>query len=365
MQTSTQRSHPADGQIARLLDLAEHALAARTFQNFSAGALAVVASMAHSASTLLYVEDPRLLTPFLYQHGFKPDPQVSMQTICARQFKRISSQSGSSPINVSAADAWKMVVNYLYPLRSQGVCNGMLGLMLQDDIAPSIPFWQRLCDLLANAIEGLAEQSRLERQFAHLNTYLTVSSMIIQPLGLHDLLETILYACIDAASAEEASILLLDDEKKNLSFYQIEGPSKPVLMGATFPADRGIAGSVLQSQCSEIIQDVQKDPRFYGKIDSDSGFETKNMIVVPLTAGEERIGVLTVLNKLGDVSFTDEEHRLLLSIAEEIAFAIRNAKVFEYVVDNYCKQRQGLSCKGCKRPLGSWTPCVKYREAAI
>jgi len=48
-----------------------------------------------------------------------------------------------------------------------------------------------------------------------------------------------------------------------------------------------------------------------------------------------------------------------------VAFAIRNGKMFEVVVKSYCKQRQGLNtCKGCKRPLGSWTPCVKYREEA-
>jgi hypothetical protein len=57
---------------------------------------------------------------------------------------------------------------------------------------------------------------------------------------------------------------------------------------------------------------------------------------------------------------------LLLSIAEEIAFAIRNAKTFEYVASTYCKQRQGQgSCKGCKRPLGSWTPCIKQQETGI
>jgi hypothetical protein len=48
------------------------------------------------------------------------------------------------------------------------------------------------------------------------------------------------------------------------------------------------------------------------------------------------------------------------------AFAIRNARVFEYVVNTYCKQRQGLgTCRGCQRPLRSWTPCVKYREVVL
>lgn len=75
---------------------------------------------------------------------------------------------------------------------------------------------------------------------------------------------------------------------------------------------------------------------------------------------------MEVLNKCGDEPFTDEERLLLDSIAEEIAFAIRNARIFEYVINSYCKQRQGqMSCKGCQRPLRSWTPCVKYLEKSI
>jgi K+-sensing histidine kinase KdpD len=90
------------------------------------------------------------------------------------------------------------------------------------------------------------------------------------------------------------------------------------------------------------------------------------MMAIPLTAGEEKIGVMEVLNKSGGEPFTDDERLLLESVAEEIAFAIRNAKIFEYVVNSYCKQRQGAtSCKGCKRPLKSWTPCAKYLEKGL
>ena len=116
-------------------------------------------------------------------------------------------------------------------------------------------------------------------------------------------LEAVLYFCMEAVSAEAASVLLLDYEKQNFRFYSAEGPTKPVLLTASFPADQGLAGSVLQTQQSEIINDVQHDPRFYGKFDGDSGFCTRNMIVMPLSAGEEKIGVLEVLNKVGGEPF--------------------------------------------------------------
>lgn len=206
----------------------------------------------------------------------------------------------------------------------------------------------------------------MERHLVQLNAYLTVSSALTQQLGLHDLLETILYCSMEAVSAEAASVLLLDDEKKNLQFFQVEGPASSVLMKSIFPADKGIAGCVLQQQQSEMVNDVGSDPRFYRDIDSKSGFSTRNMIAVPLIAGEEKIGVLEVINKIDAPGFTEEEHLLLRSIADEIAFALRNAKLFEYLANTYCMQRQGKgSCKGCQRPLGSWTPCVKYQEVGL
>jgi sigma-B regulation protein RsbU (phosphoserine phosphatase) len=180
------------------------------------------------------------------------------------------------------------------------------------------------------------------------------------------MLEACLFCCTDGVSAEAASVLLVDDTGKEFHFYQVEGEAKELLMAATFPVDKGLAGHVLKSLESEVINDVQNDPRFYNQVDKDSGFKTRNMIAIPLVAGEEKIGVLEVLNKIGNGDFTEEERLVLLSIAEEIAFAIRNAKIFEYVVQSYCKQKQGqLSCRGCERPLGSWTPCVKYREKDI
>lgn len=211
-----------------------------------------------------------------------------------------------------------------------------------------------------------AAHREVVRQARYLNTYLTVSSMVAQCLDPNELLEAVLNVIMETVSAEGASVLLLDEEQANFRFYSIEGPAKQCLMAVTFPADQGIAGSVLQTQRSEVVNDAHSDPRFFGKIDCEFGFITHNLIAIPLTAGEEKIGVMEVLNKSGGEPFTDEERLLLDSIAEEIAFAIRNARIFEYVVNSYCLQRQGqTSCKGCKRPLKSWTPCAKFLEKSF
>ncbi len=267
-----------------------------------------------------------------------------------------NSISSGTPLDISGAFLhsfhWHMWPMTLIFAGFGGIVWGFIGFILQR--------------LRESRLRLDAAHRELLRQARYLNTYLTVSSMVSQCLDPHELLEAVLNVVMETVSAEEASVLLLDEDQANFRFYSIEGPAKQCLISVTFPADRGIAGSILQTQKSEVINDVQRDPRFFGEIDAKYGFVTSNMIAIPLTAGEEKIGVMEVLNKSGGEPFTDEERLLLDSIAEEIAFAIRNARIFEYVINSYCKQRQGqMSCKGCKRPLRSWTPCVKYLEQSL
>jgi transcriptional regulator with GAF, ATPase, and Fis domain len=325
-----------------------------------------IAQVSQSAAAFLYLADPRLSEIRFFHHGLAAEVAVQTERTCAIQNEAIASTASAQLTLVPApAGLGKGNLN-LYPLHAADTYVGMLGLCGLEEVDLPAPLLSRLLGLLSNSLNRLAERTRVERQLAHLNTYLTVSSMLAQSMDLHELLDITMYSCMEAVAAEEASVLLLDEEQKNFNFYHCEGPAKALLEGMTFPADKGLAGAVLQSRQSEIIDDVPNDPRFYRQIDAESGFPTRNMIAIPLVAGEEPVGVLEVLNKANDGDFTDEDHMLLLSIAEEIAFAIRNATVFEYVVNTYCKQRQGLNtCRGCKRPLGSWTPCVKYREAAI
>jgi transcriptional regulator with GAF, ATPase, and Fis domain len=278
------------------------------------------------------------------------------------------SPAGLQPISVSpsvgGSDGYALD---LYRLAEGRRCLGMLGLVGVAGVGSNLSTrLGEVLSLVASTVDRIVAMEKQQRQLSHLTTYITVSSMLAQSLGLRELIQSALDCCKEIAGGEEASILLLDDEQKNLFFYELEGSSKELLVGFSFPADKGIAGDVIQSLQSEIVNDVQHDPRFYGKIDTESQFRTKNMIVVPLVAGEEKIGVMSVLNKINGGNFNQEEHLSLKLIAEEIAFAIRNARIFEYVVDSYCKQRQGLqSCKGCKRHLRSWTPCVKYRETEV
>jgi GAF domain-containing protein len=351
----------AAGEALAFLELADKALSARNLEDLADLALPLLARSTAATAAILYLEGPSFLAHHFFHHGLQPEAAPTVAQFLVGRAAQLSAHAGRQVAAIPLRPQEAIQLS-LFPLRCAKESIGLLGLAIPGE---GTVLLDKILPLLRHALDNILDRLELEKRNRHLNTYLTVSSMIAQALDLRDALEAVLYFSMDALAAEAASVLMLDYEKKNFRFYSAEGEAKEVLLTATFPADQGLAGSVLETQQPEIINDVQHDPRFYGKFDSESGFRTRNMIALPLTAGDEKIGVLEVLNKAGGKPFTEEDLLLLQSIAEEVAFAIRNGKMFEVVVKSYCKQRQGLNtCKGCKRPLGNWTPCVKYREAS-
>lgn len=342
----------------RVFNIQTQAILSTDIKNLADRILPGIAALHQTDAALLFIKP----SDSFFQFGF-PEPDIpKLEALCPEQVECLLDQD---LYLVPSSAFWKPQARLgLHPLRKNGSCLGFVGMLHGDSSKPiDQNSWGTLLRSIASLVSNMTAHTQLQQQVSQLNTYLTVSSMLAQPIGLHDMLEAALYCCMEATAAQAASVLLLGENKQHFHFYQVEGPAKPVLEAAQFPIGEGIAGSVFASQESEVINDVQTDPRFFGKFDSESKFQTKNMIAIPLTAGDEKVGILEVINKVDGQDFLEDERLSLMMIAGEIAFAIRNARIFEYVVNSYCLIRQGEhSCRGCQRPLGSWTPCVKYRE---
>ena len=216
-----------------------------------------------------------------------------------------------------------------------------------------------ISSLLKNALSHEQKDSKIRM----LNLYQTVSSSLAYINDLQELLATITGIVTSELLCEECSVLLYDEGNNEFEFFTAFGETGMTLVSVRFPADKGIAGRALRERKTQVVNNVQNDPDFYGNIDKDHNFKTKSIIAAPLIAGEEPVGVLNAINKVETKFFNKEDDQILSAIADEIALAVKHARLFEYVVENYCKIKQGKnSCKDCKRPLKSWTPCARYLE---
>src|SRR5712692_7027670 len=108
-------------------------------------------------------------------------------------------------------------------------------------------------------------------------------------LELDELLPLVVAKCRDVLRAEGTAVLLLDPERNELYFPYVAEEDPEVaerLVALRFPADRGLAGTVVRSGQSLRVDDVAADPRFYGEIDRSSGLVTRSVIAAPLVDRE-------------------------------------------------------------------------------
>ncbi|MBW1645645.1 MAG: GAF domain-containing protein [Deltaproteobacteria bacterium] len=254
----------------------------------------------------------------------------------------------------------------IIPLRSQD--DAILGVLVvapEEKSPPAAatvdPAWGSLAPSLAALLQNAVDHEHNEKKIRFLNLYQNVSSALSYIGDLQELLTTIISIVSAELLCEECSVLLYDEENREFEFYSVVGEAGAALEKKRFPADRGIAGRALRERTTQVVNDVQSDPDFYGSIDEDLTFKTRSLLVAPLVSGDELVGVINAVNKLDNKLFDLEDDQILSAIADEVAMAVKNAKLFDFVVNSYCKIRQGHhSCKGCQRPLKSWTPCVKY-----
>jgi putative nucleotidyltransferase with HDIG domain len=128
--------------------------------------------------------------------------------------------------------------------------------------------------------------------------------------------------------AAASSILLLDEDERNLYFKTASGEKGRQIRKVLVPVGMGIAGWVARKKKSLIVNDVSKDARFLRAPDQETGYVTQRLLAAPLVAGNRLVGVLEALNKKAG-PFTDEDRELLQDLANFAAVAVLNAQLVE------------------------------------
>ncbi len=158
---------------------------------------------------------------------------------------------------------------------------------------------------------------------------LAIAGSLNSTLDLDYLLQKIGLASERLLDSEASSIMLLDDTKKFLYFKVATGQKGSALKKMTLPVGKGIAGWVAQNRQSLIVNDTQTDPRFAAMFDKSSGFQTRQLIAVPMITRGELVGVAEVLNHRGNKPYTDSDLGLLSSLANLASVAITNTKLIQ------------------------------------
>lgn len=175
-----------------------------------------------------------------------------------------------------------------------------------------------------------------------------VSEAFFQYTHVDDMIRQTLHAALEVIGADAGSVLLADSETRQLVFHHVIGETANALRGTGIPWDKGIAGAVFSSGKPEVISTVQQDARHYTVTDALTGYQSRDMIVVPLKRhGGDPIGVIEILNKTtGQINREDLD--TLVVIGAIAAAAIEQSKAFEAlrVKDMQLQQAQKMEAIG-------------------
>ena len=173
------------------------------------------------------------------------------------------------------------------------------------------------------------EQTRLAEEL------LKICQRMNSERDLGELLDLIANEATKLMEADRASLFLLDRERGEL-WSKVALGSKEI----RFDARLGIAGAVALTGQTINVEDAQHDPRFYREIDLRTGYNTRNLLAVPLRNHEgEIIGTFEVLNKnIG--SFNEADKEILKALAAQAAIAIETAQLVEEMKRNRDKLQE-------------------------
>ena len=112
---------------------------------------------------------------------------------------------------------------------------------------------------------------------------------------LDNLLQLLVEITSDIAGAERGTLFLFDADSGELFSRVFVGEN---IEEIRFPADKGIAGAVFETGEPIISSNAYANPLFNSEIDKQTGFQTNNLICVPVKIARtgQIIGVLELMN---------------------------------------------------------------------
>ncbi|HDH88278.1 MAG TPA: GAF domain-containing sensor histidine kinase [Desulfobacteraceae bacterium] len=168
-----------------------------------------------------------------------------------------------------------------------------------------------------------------------LSTLIKSSALINSSLQTTDVLNFAMKAAEEFMDAEASSVYELDIEKKDITVSLARGEKGGFIQSRRLKLGEGIAGWVIQSGKPMMVKDVSKEPIFSDRFDRETGFTTQSLICVPLTIRGKTTGAIQVINKKNGRPFTQEDSELLTALAQQIAVALDNAKLYHRLEKNF------------------------------
>ncbi len=176
-------------------------------------------------------------------------------------------------------------------------------------------------------------QQRIQKMLSEMGALHELSRNIESSHNIDHLLKYILQRSMNLLQAEAASLMLKVEERDELEFKVVLGPTADKIKPFRVKLGQGISGWVAQQGEPILIPDAYADARFDPSFDKHTGFRTKSYLCVPMVYKSRIFGVMTLLNRLDNQPFSENDKELLTIFASQAALAIENTTLLQTALE--------------------------------
>lgn len=165
---------------------------------------------------------------------------------------------------------------------------------------------------------------RLKQERSNFLRLQRINRAINSELDVDRLLEIILDSAIELTDAERGFLIVKEDGK--LGFRVARNFDRESLEHPEFSISKSIAEQVLESGDPILTLNAQEDERFTGA-QSVSTLGLRSLVCIPFHVKDEILGTVYLDNRLHKGVFSDEDVRLLETLADQAGIALANANL--------------------------------------
>jgi len=230
-------------------------------------------------------------------------------------------------------------------------------LDLNQELTAQISDKERIADELESLKNKL--EHHVEKQLVELKSAAQVAREAAAIHDLDQLLENTVNLISNRFGFYHAGIFLLDDQRENavLCAASSEGGKKMLARQHKLPVGKvGIVGYAAGTGQSRIALDVGSDATYFNNPDLP---QTRSEAAIPLKSRNNVIGILDVQSAQSN-AFSDDDVVILQTLADQLALAIDNARLFSETQKNI----QELAAVNRRLVAQAWQPRATSHESA-
>jgi two-component system NtrC family sensor kinase len=167
----------------------------------------------------------------------------------------------------------------------------------------------------------------LQQRVKELTVLYSIGQSVSSLLDLEELLVRIVEAAVYITRAEEGFLLLKDPHADELYLRAARNLGEQRAQRMRMPIEDTLAGQVVRTGKPVRLDKVRAGAALKVK----TGFLVRAILQVPLTVGNNVIGVLAVDNQQAERTFSENDQYLLLALADYAAIAIENARLYQEI----------------------------------